>query len=195
TRDEELAGIVAALAAPGEPGLPPVVLVCAHGLHDTCCAVRGRPAARALSRLHPGLVWESTHVGGDRFAANVVVLPDGVYYGGLDAATAVTTVEEHLRDRVHAGHLRGYTDLVPAQQVAVGAALQHFGPAGRHAWTVTATTRLDDHWHVHLTGHPPHPALLDVEVRSHRTPPRQLTCRGLARSSTVVYEATGLRWG
>ncbi|MEW1785813.1 sucrase ferredoxin [Streptomyces albidoflavus] len=194
TRDEELAGIVAALAAPGEPGLPPVVLVCAHGLHDTCCAVRGRPAARALSRLHPGLVWESTHVGGDRFAANVVVLPDGVYYGGLDAATAVTTVEEHLRDRVHAGHLRGYTDLVPAQQVAVGAALQHFGPAGRHAWTVTATTRLDDHWHVRLTGRPPHPALLDVEVRSHRTPPRQLTCRGLARSSTVVYEATGLRW-
>ncbi|MGW5027964.1 sucrase ferredoxin, partial [Streptomyces albidoflavus] len=38
------------------------------------------------------------------------------------------------------------------------------------------------------------PALLDVEVRSHRTPPRQLTCRGLTRSSTVVYEATGLRW-
>ncbi|MFD8120987.1 sucrase ferredoxin, partial [Streptomyces albidoflavus] len=162
-------------------------------LHPSSRAGRRRPAARALSQRHPELVWESTHVGGDRFAANVVALPDGVYYGGLDAATAVTTVEQHLADRINAAHLRGYTDLVPAQQVAVAAALHHFGPAGRHAWTVTATTRLDDHWHVHLTGHPPHPATLDVEVHSHRTPPRQLTCRGLARSSTVVYEATGLR--
>ena len=24
-----------------------VVLVCAHGVHDTCCAVRGRPVAAA----------------------------------------------------------------------------------------------------------------------------------------------------
>lgn len=195
SQDEDLAGIVAALGAPGETGLPPAVLVCTHGLHDTCCAMRGRPAARALSERRPELVWESTHVGGDRFAANVVVLPDGIYYGGLDAASSVTAVEEHLADRVHADHLRGYTDLVPAQQVAVAAALQHLGPAGRHAWAVTATTRLGDLWHVQLAGRPPHPLTVEVEVRSARTPPRQLTCRGLAPSSAVVHEATSLRLG
>ncbi|MFD5181650.1 sucrase ferredoxin [Streptomyces sp. NPDC058372] len=195
SRDEELAGIVGALGAPGELGLPPVVLVCAHGLHDTCCAVRGRPVGRALSERRPELVWESTHVGGDRFAANVVVLPDGVYYGGLDAASSVYVVEEHLAGRLHAGHLRGYTDLVPPQQVALAAVLRHFGPAGRHDYTVAETVRLGDHWRVRLLGRPPHPAAVDVEVRSSRTPPRQLTCRGVARSSAVVHEVASLRWG
>lgn len=69
--------------------------------HDTCCAVRGRPVGRALSDRWPELVWECTHVGGDRFAANVVVAPDGVYYGNLDAASSVEAVEQHLADRIH----------------------------------------------------------------------------------------------
>ena len=43
SQDQDLSGIVGALGAPGEIGRPPVVLVCAHGQHDTCCAVRGRP--------------------------------------------------------------------------------------------------------------------------------------------------------
>lgn len=195
TRDEELAGIVGALDSPGERGLPPVVLVCAHGLHDTCCAVRGRPVGRVLSERWPELVWECTHVGGDRFAANVVVLPDGVYYGGLDAPSSAVAVEQHLAGRLHADHLRGYTDLFPAQQAAVAAALRRFGPAGRHAYTVTETARLADGWRIRLAGSPPHPPAIEVEVRSHRTPPRQLTCRGLARTPAVVHEVTVLRLG
>ena len=62
----------------------PVLLVCTHGRHDTCCAVRGRPVAAALAERHGDRVWECSHVGGDRFAASVVVLPDGTYYGGLE---------------------------------------------------------------------------------------------------------------
>ncbi|MEU1016138.1 sucrase ferredoxin [Streptomyces sp. NPDC005898] len=192
-RDEDLADIVRALAEPGEPGLPPVVLVCAHGRHDICCSVRGRPVGRALSERWPDLVWECTHVGGDRFAANVVVAPDGVYYGALDADSSVTTVAEHLAGRVHARHLRGYTDLVPAQQAAVAALLGRFGPAGRHDYTVVATTREHDRWRIHVAGRPPHPPACHVEVRSHRTPPRRLTCRGLSMASTVVYEVTSIR--
>ncbi|MBO1330393.1 sucrase ferredoxin [Streptomyces sp. VRA16 Mangrove soil] len=191
-RDEDLAGIVAALAAPGDPAGPPVVLVCAHGLHDACCAVRGRPVGRALSERWPELVWECTHVGGDRFAANVVVVPDGVYYGNLDAASAVLAVAEHLADRVHADHLRGYTDLFPPQQVAVAAVLSRFGPAGRHHYAIRETTRDGDRWRVRVTGPTPRSPEYDVDVRAHRTPPRQLTCRGLSMSSTVVYEALSI---
>ncbi|WP_218926810.1 sucrase ferredoxin, partial [Priestia megaterium] len=76
------------------PGYPPVILVCAHGRHDPCCAVRGLPVGRALGERWPEQVWECSHIGGDRFAANVVVAPDGVYYGGLDAKSAVATVED-----------------------------------------------------------------------------------------------------
>ena len=191
--DEDLAQIVKALGAPGELGCPPVVLVCAHGRHDTCCAVRGRPVGRALSERWPNLVWECTHVGGDRFAANVVVVPDGVYYGDLDAKSSVAAVEEHLAGRIHAVHLRGYTDLFPPQQAAVAAALGRFGPAGRHDYAVAGTSRDSGGWRIRITGRPPHPAALDVEVRAYRTPPRQLTCRGPTLSSAIVYEVTSLR--
>jgi hypothetical protein len=192
-RDEDLAEIATALGAPGELGRPPVILVCTHGQHDPCCAVRGRPVGRALSERWPELVWECAHVGGDRFAANVVVAPDGVYYGGLDAGSCRTTLEEHLAGRIHAEHLRGYTDLFPPQQAAVVAALGRFGPAGRHDYTVADTVRDGDHWRIRLTGRPPHPGLVDVELQSHRAPPHQLTCRGPAASSAMVYELTSMR--
>ncbi|MYX16506.1 sucrase ferredoxin [Streptomyces sp. SID8374] len=208
-RDEDLAQIAPALSAPtfaapavdapaldapGEPGgRRPVVLVCAHGLHDACCAVRGRPVGRALSERWPELVWECTHVGGDRFAANVVVVPDGVYYGNLDAASSVAVVEEHLKGRIHAEHLRGYTDLFPPQQAAVAAVLDRFGPAGRHDYAVARTFRDDDGWQIRVTGRPPGPAAVDVVVRARRTPQNQLTCRGPATSSAVVYDAVSVR--
>ncbi|WP_030901162.1 sucrase ferredoxin [Streptomyces sp. NRRL F-5126] len=193
--DGDLLGIVEALDAPGEAGRPPVVLVCAHGQHDPCCAMRGRPVARALSERWPELVWECTHVGGDRFAANILVAPDGVYYGGLDGGSSVAAVEEHLAGRIHAEYLRGYTDLFPPQQAAVAAVLRRFGPAGRHDYAVIETAREGDRWRVRIGGRPPRPAALDVEVRGHRTSPTRLTCRGAARSSTVAYDVTSIRGG
>jgi hypothetical protein len=193
TRDEDLAEIATALNVPGELGRPPVILVCAHGRHDPCCAVRGRPVGGALSERWPELVWECTHVGGDRFAANVVVAPDGVYYGGLDAESCLTTMEAHLADRVHAEHLRGYTDLFPPQQAALAAALRRFGPAGRHDYTVAETVRHGDHWRILLTGSPPHPGRVEVQLQAHRAPPCQLTYRGPATSSAIVYEPTSMR--
>ncbi|WP_411082265.1 sucrase ferredoxin [Streptomyces sp. cmx-18-6] len=194
-RDQDLAEIVTALDSPGEPGRPPVVLVCAHGLHDACCAVRGRPVGGVLSARWPDLVWECTHVGGDRFAANVVVVPDGVYYGNLDARSSVAVVEEHLAGRIRADHLRGYTTLYPPQQAAVAAVLGRFGPAGRHDYAVVGTARDGDGWRIRVSGTPPRTSVLDVEVLARRTPAHRLTCRGPAGSSAVVYEVTSIRAG
>lgn len=193
SHDEDLAEIATALTSPGKPGLPPVILVCTHGPHDPCCAVWGRPVGRALSQHWPELVWECSHVGGDRFAANAVIAPDGVYYGGLDAQSAVTTIEDHLAGRIRADYLRGYTDLFPPQQTAVAAALKLFGPAGRHDYQIAETLRDGDRWRIHLTGRAPHPAHIDVELQSSRTPPGQLTCRGPATGSVVVYELVSIR--
>ncbi|GGY76661.1 sucrase ferredoxin [Streptomyces omiyaensis] len=193
--DGDLTGIVTALDAPGERGHPPVVLVCAHGTHDTCCAVRGRPVARALSDGWPGLVWECTHVGGDRFAANVAVAPDGVYYGGLDASSAVTVVEEHLADRIRADHLRGYTDLAPPQQAAVSAVLRHAGPSGRHDYVVEETVRDAGRWRVRVTGRLAGLSAFEVEIHARRAPAHRLTCRGTSPGSAVYYEVASLRVG
>ncbi|MFD8671724.1 sucrase ferredoxin [Streptomyces seoulensis] len=190
--DQDLVEIAEALRSPGPLDEPPVVLVCVHGQHDICCAVRGRPVARALSERWPNLVWECTHVGGDRFAANVVVVPDGTYYGVLDPASAVGVVEEHLAGRIHPDFLRGYTDLAPPQQVAVAALLARFGPAGRHDYTVTGTARDGDDWRVRVELHAPHPTAFDVEVRARRTGPYRLTCRGPVPSPAVAYEVRSI---
>src|SRR3546814_4969337 len=55
----------------GEPGPEHLHLVCTNGRHDPCCADFGRPVVRAL-RAAGVEVMESSHVGGDRFAANIV---------------------------------------------------------------------------------------------------------------------------
>jgi hypothetical protein len=85
----------------------PVFLVCTHALRSACCGRFGAPLARALAARHPGQVWETTHVGGHRFAANLVILPHGLYYGpvGVDAATAA--ISAYQRGAITPGRYRG----------------------------------------------------------------------------------------
>ena len=90
-----------------EQQVDPVFLVCTHGRHDVCCAERGRPVAKALSESHPAQTWEVSHIGGDRFAANVLVLPDGLYYGRVDATAAPELAARHLRGELDLERLRG----------------------------------------------------------------------------------------
>ena len=59
-----------------------------------------------------------SHVGGDRFAPNVVVLPQGLYYGRVSAAGAASIVEAHERSEVVVEHLRGRAAFRPAVQAA-----------------------------------------------------------------------------
>ena len=64
----------------------PLVAVCAHGRHDQCCAVRGRSACGAIADEYPEYTWECSHLGGDRFAATMLILPEGLCYGRVDSA-------------------------------------------------------------------------------------------------------------
>lgn len=103
--------------AVGEQGPQHLVLVCTHGRHDTCCAVEGRPVAAALATARRD-VWECSHIGGDRFAANVVVLPVGTYHGRVrlaDVAAFALGVESGQLDL---DHFRGRTEHPFAVQAA-----------------------------------------------------------------------------
>ncbi|MBW8805608.1 MAG: hypothetical protein JF587_17420 [Catenulisporales bacterium] len=102
---------LAVLADGGAPGFGELtcdrlLLVCTHGKRDACCARYGAPVARELAGR--GLpVWETTHLGGDRFAANMVCLPDGTYHGLLDRNSAVGVALASLRGEVSPAHYRG----------------------------------------------------------------------------------------
>ncbi len=100
-----------ALAEGRSPGLAPhreaVFCVCTHGRHDACCAERGRPVAEALSRTHPEQTWEISHLGGDRFAANLLVLGAGLGYGRVTPESAPGIADTHLAGRITPEHFRG----------------------------------------------------------------------------------------
>lgn len=102
---------LAALAEGDAPGFGVLVrerilLVCTHAKRDACCARFGAPVARELSRLgFP--VWETTHLGGDRFAANLACLPDGTYHGTLDVESAAGVAFACLRGAVSDPFYRG----------------------------------------------------------------------------------------
>lgn len=90
-----------------EPHDRALFLVCTHGRRDVCCAERGRPLAEALSRAYPDETWESTHIGGDRFAGNMLAFPHGLYFGRVRPDEAAEVAGAYLDGRLALEHLRG----------------------------------------------------------------------------------------
>lgn len=107
------------------PFAGPLFGVCTHGRHDACCAERGRPVAAALSASHPAETWEISHMGGDRFAANMLVLPEGLYYGRMEPGTASQVAALHEDGRVDIERLRGRSSQPMAVQHAEIALRRH----------------------------------------------------------------------
>lgn len=115
--DLDLAGFVRGDVRPPDTGRGPVIAVCTHGRHDRCCADNGRPVARALRRAGVD-AWECSHVGGDRFAANVVSFPHGLYHGRVTPASVVPLVHAYQAGRIHPAGFRGRTAWSAAAQQA-----------------------------------------------------------------------------
>lgn len=78
----------------------PHYFVCTNGQRDLCCARHGLPCYAALRERVGHRVWQATHLGGHRFAPNVLVLPQGALYGRVHAAQADAFV-----DRAESGEL------------------------------------------------------------------------------------------
>lgn len=114
----ELPATLADIEAATTPSPEPVYLVCAHGRHDACCAMRGRPVAAELATAYPERTWETTHTGGDRFAANVVLLPHGLVLGRVPATEAVAVAERYAAGEVDTVWVRGRSFLTPPAQAA-----------------------------------------------------------------------------
>jgi hypothetical protein len=104
--------------ADGDASSEPLVAVCAHGKHDQCCAVRGRAATAAIASEYPEWTWECSHLGGDRFAATMLILPHGLCYGRVDSTDSADLVRLYSEGRLNNTFLRGRTSLPHAVQAA-----------------------------------------------------------------------------
>lgn len=184
------AGLVEALAAGGDVA-EPMLLVCTHGVRDTCCAVRGRPIAGVLDALEPGAVWECTHLGGHRFAGTLLAFPEAACYGGLDADSAAEVVRGHRAGRVPAARLRGVTTQPPAVQAAVAWLLNRHGPAGVDDVVVGAVEGGGPVTRVELAGAGALPRRTLVEVTRRELPPAPLSC-GKGPDAHAAYDVVPL---
>jgi hypothetical protein len=167
----------------------PVFLVCTHGRHDACCAERGRPLAAAVTAAAPEHTWEVSHIGGDRFAANILVLPHGLYYGRLGPCDAAGFVASHLAGRLDVEHLRGRSSYPFSVQAAEIYLRRHTGenavaplPLEQHIRRGTETTAVfvvaGRRW--------------QVRVHTDFDAPRQLTCRAPGPSTGFRHQMLSL---
>ncbi len=102
----------------GRPVEKPLYLVCTNGRHDVCCAEFGRPLARALDQARSEQTWECSHIGGDRFAANLLCLPHGLYFGRVSPTSGLRIADRYEQGLIDLGHYRGRCGLTFLEQAA-----------------------------------------------------------------------------
>jgi hypothetical protein len=132
----------------------PLYLVCTHGRRDKCCAKFGVPLYNALRGQAGESVWQSSHVGGDRFAGNLVCFPHGLFYAHADAEAGRRVVEAYRAGRVLTEEFRGracYSHFIQAAEYFVRAEASVRGvedlrfvsaePAGEESWRVRFVER------------------------------------------------------
>lgn len=177
----------------GDPSTEPIFLVCTHGRHDACCALFGRPTFTDLATRYPDRTWETSHVGGDRFAANLVILPEGLYYGGLDSDTAREVVSAHAIGLLEPAHYRGRSSYPAPAQAAEHYLRAHLGERRISAVVMKSIQQLDlNRWAtrlVHADG-----AAFDVEISStHTAAMHRLTCAATRPAAFRLFELVDLR--
>jgi hypothetical protein len=137
----------------GEPTGRPLFLVCTHGKHDPCCARHGRPLYEALrDELDPDWVWQSSHIGGDRFAGNLVCLPEGLYFGRVDREAAGGVLDDYLGGRISLEHYRGRSCYTFPVQAAERFVREKRGLLGIDDLRLKSVERDPDAWLVSFEG-------------------------------------------
>lgn len=191
--DLDLAALRAGRSLGLEPQEEPVFAVCTHGRHDVCCAERGRPVAAALGERFPEQSWEVSHLGGDRFAASMLLIPDGLYYGRLDPEAAIAVAQARLDGELELDHLRGRTGYpmpVQAADIALRRELGRLDPSGPRlvARTVDRTAEGEVTSATFADGD----ELYAVSVRTTATEPVALTCRAGQPQPALRHEILGI---
>ena len=119
--------------------------VCTHGQRDLCCAEFGLPVYRALRERVQDRVWQTSHLGGHRFAANVLVAPNATLYGRVtpqDLDALLLATENGLLHRPLARGRTCYAPEVQAAEILSGldTSLESVERLGEQQWRVRFVT-------------------------------------------------------
>ena len=188
--DVDLGALTAGPSDAAETLDQPLLCVCTHGRHDACCAERGRPVAAAIAARFPTQTWEVSHIGGDRFAGNLVCFPDGDYFGRLSMASAADVAQRYLDGRYALPYLRGRSCYRPAVQAADVLVRQRLGVDARGDVRALSWRAHGNQAFVRLAvGR----ETLTAQLRSRPVDPRrQLTCAVAEMTAPRAYELIDL---
>jgi hypothetical protein len=92
--------------------------VCTNGQRDACCAIYGMRVYAQLARQCGDAAWQTTHLGGHRFAATLVSLPTGAVYGQLEPMDVNALLDAQGAGELHLPKLRGLSSLDTVSQWA-----------------------------------------------------------------------------
>lgn len=139
-----------------------LLLVCTNGKRDWCCGKFGAAAFRHLDTLineHPiptrsERLWMTTHLGGHRFAATMVFLPQGLAYGLVQPDELAGLLTAQRQGELLLPRLRGRNHYPKPVQVAEYYLCQTTNLARQDAYTWVETQELEPHhWLVRFRGY------------------------------------------
>ena len=166
----------------------PLFLVCTHGKHDPCCARHGVPLFAALRDRED--VWEATHVGGDRFAGNVVCFPHGLYFGRVTPSEALPLVDAYARGEIRLDLYRGRSSFIPPVQAAEVHLRRRAGLIGVDDLVLRAYRRDEDRHVVEFEAENGRHVVEILESAAHERP---LTCKATHPHRPRRFEVEAVR--
>jgi hypothetical protein len=130
----------------------PLFLGCVNGKRDKCCARYGLAAQHTMVEVAGEDVWQSTHIGGHRYAPNLLFFPHGVNYGRATPDETKTLVQAYQNGEIVLHNYRGrvcYSAPVNAaeyfwraengQRQLPGLQLEEVAESGSDRWRVRFT--------------------------------------------------------
>lgn len=125
----------------------PLILVCTNGKRDRCCARFGAAFYREIARHVGPAAWQTTHLGGHRFAATALLFPDGVSCGHLLPEDAPNLLQAQRQGELLLDRLRGRLCYAPLIQTAAYYLHRQTGDSRLGAFRHVGTQELGaGHW-------------------------------------------------
>ena len=121
----------------------PLYLVCTHTNYDRCCGRDGVPVYQALVKQGAD-VWQTTHIGGHRFAATMICFPHGLYYGFVEPDDIPRIAENYAQNRMVLDRYRGRACYGKLEQVGEYFVRQQSGLDNLSALTLVTMTSIDE---------------------------------------------------
>lgn len=171
-------------------------LVCTNAKRDWCCGRYGAAAFRALDpfiRQNPApaqseKVWMTTHLGGHRFAATLVVLPAGLSYGLVQPEEIPALVQVQRQGTLMLNRYRGRNTYPKPIQAAEYFLYEAVNTHQQDAFTfLDSQTTGENQWQVRFQERSSDVVYM-VQVSSHSSPDRVLvSCTPSKWEAEVVF--------